>query len=625
VVIKCDISAKGVKEARLKIAVLIKQVPVVSVMKFNNDSRRVEREGAPVEINPYDVIALSLAANLRQSFGFSFDVYTMGPPQANTALIQALAMGAENAIHLNDPHFAGSDTLATSRALSEALLSSDYDLILCGLNSVDAETGQVGPETAAMMGIPHITSVRSLQIDDKTIRAEQITDYGYDIVQCDMPVLITVTEGVADEQYPSRSARNEASEKPIKVVTASDLHSDVSKFGVSGSPTWVNDVYPVELNRDKYVIESQSPRIMVDRLIGYLNDRRLSTEGQLGSIGDGLNRGEHRDRGEVGSIVVVAEIVNETIKPVTFELLGRATELADELGTNVEVLAIGKGIDKFISHLGAFGADVVIVSDNTALEYFHVSLYADVLRKVIISRSPFAVLLGATSMGRDLASYVSALLELGLTGDCIGLNIDPLGRLEQLKPAFGGNIVAPILSKTKPNMATVRPGTFKPCKPDFGIHPKVEYFAYDSLLSSPIEVVRRIMDVSPEFSNLESSSIVVGVGKGIGGTDQLGIIREFSSSIGAAIGATRDVTEEGWLPRQCQIGLSGRSISPNLYYAVGIRGAFNHTVGIINAGTVVAINNDPRAPIFNSADIGIVGDFRDILPLLTEALDLKCS
>ena len=271
--------------------------------------------------------------------------------------------------------------------------------------------------------------------------------------------------------------------------------------------------------------------------------------------------------------------------------------------------------------LTAFGADVVWMAQNERLADYEVSQYTAILADAIREHRPYAVLLGSTVIGRELAARLAGRLLLGLTGDCIGLEVDDEGRLVQLKPAFGGNIVAPILSNTKPYMATVRPGLLTPVAPDDSIEAVVRRLSLDGLGEARAEIVERVVNESAEGAELDSADTIVGVGKGIGGPENLPMIRELADALGAPLGATRDVTELGWLPRQYQIGLSGKSVSPNLYFAVALSGVFNHTVGIGKAGTVVAINSSARAPIFQSADFGIVGDYAEVVPELVRALE----
>lgn len=611
----------------MKIAVCIKQVPVVSMLKFDNETRRVVREGVPSEVNPFDVLAMSLAANLKRECGAEVVAYTMGPPQARDALVQCLAMGADSAVHLSDRAFAGSDTLATARALSMALAGQGYDLIICGRNSVDAETGQVGPEIAELLDLPQVSAVRRLELDlaanggNGALTAERLTDEGYDVVRCDLPALITVTEDVAPEVYPNRAARQAAQDKPIATLTAADLSADASVFGLDGSPTYVSEIYSVKPQRDRIIARDKPAREAVAELMAYLQARGVFDGAKPdGGASPALQRGGRRKRGDMGAIWVVAETLGGELRPATLELLGRAYELADALHTCVEAVLIGDDVAHHAATLAAYGADGAHLAQHKRLARYETALYTETVAGAIRAHAPYAVLLPSTLNGRDLAARLAARLSLGLTGDCIGLEADADGRLVQLKPAFGGDIVAPILSRTRPYMATVRPGMLTPVAPDYGVSAPVTPIPTDALGDARVRILRSVVDESAAGAELDSADTIVGVGKGIGGPDNLPLVRELADALGAPLGATRDVTELGWLPRQYQIGLSGKSVAPNLYVAVALRGVFNHTVGIQKAGTIVAVNNSARSPIFQAADFGILGDYAEVLPELISAL-----
>lgn len=614
----------------MKIAVCIKQVPVVSMLKFDNETRRVAREGVPSEVNPFDVLAMSLAANLKREHAAEVVAYTMGPPQARDALVQCLAMGADGAVHLSDRAFAGSDTLATARALSMALAGQGYDLIICGRNSVDAETGQVGPEIAELLDLPQVSAVRRLELDlaanngNGALTAERLTDEGYDVVRCDLPALITVTEDVAPEVYPNRAARQAAQDKPIATLTAADLSDDASVFGLDGSPTFVSEIYSVKPQRARIIARDKPVSEAVAELMAYLQARGVFDGGVKGAKPDGASparqRGGRRARGDMGAIWVVAETLGGELRPATLELLGRACELADALHTCVEAVLIGDDVAHHAAALAAYGADGVHLAQHKRLARYETALYTNALAGAVRAHAPYAVLMPSTLNGRDLAARLAARLSLGLTGDCIGLEVDADGRLVQLKPAFGGDIVAPILSRTRPYMATVRPGMLTPAAPDYGVTAPVLPIPTDALGDARAQILRSVSDESAAGAELDSADTIVGVGKGIGGPDNLPLVRELADALGAPLGATRDVTELGWLPRQYQIGLSGKSVAPNLYVAVALRGVFNHTVGIQKAGTIVAVNNSARSPIFQAADFGILGDYAEVLPELISAL-----
>ena len=605
----------------MKIAVCIKQVPVVSMLQFDNETGRVIREGVPSEVNPFDVLAVCAALEVKETIPVEIVAFTMGPPQARDALTQCLAIGIDRAVHLVDNAFAGSDTLATARALSIALRREEFDLIICGRNSVDAETGQVGPEIAEFLDLPQITAVRSLQMSESgdSIIAERLTDEGHDVVSCPLPALISVTEEVAEEIYPRKEAIEAARCVPITELSAAGLSEDVSQFGAEGSPTWVSGIYSIEPDRDRIVVRDKPVEESVNLLLDYL-DKRKVFKADKSSAAPEKRRGPKSRMGDAGAFWVVAETMGGEIRPVTLELLGRAVELAHQKNTNVEAVLIGGNVERHVPVLTAHGADCVYLAEDPRLAYYDTELYTSVLEEAIGKHKPFAVLMPSTTNGRDLAARLAARLNLGLTGDCIGLEIDEEGRLVQLKPAFGGNIVAPILSRTIPQMATIRPGILTAVTPDWSVEPELQEISVSEAGKSKVRVIQHVVDHSVEGAELDHARIIVTVGKGVGSAENIGIVSALADALEAPLGATRDVTEAGWLPRQCQIGLSGKSVSPEIYLAVAVRGPFNHTVGIQKAATVIAINNSARAPIFKAADFGIVGDYAEVVPALTKAI-----
>ncbi len=601
--------------------VCIKQVPVVSAMTFDLETKTLKREGVPLEVSSFDIRALLKAVELRDRHGGEVTVLTMGPPQAKKALEHCLALGADRAIHLVDGAFRGSDTLATARALSLAIRRLPYDLVLCGRNSTDAETGQVGPEVAELLDIPQITGVRRIEIEPaaRALRAERETDAGTETVEASLPALLTATEDLVPERFPTRSDREQAKGKPIEEMTARALTDDLSLFGFDGSPTWVTGIESVETTRAQRMIQKDSLRGAVDLLVRELVDRGLF--GRWGDEPSGEEDDVNLPRGRAGKTVwVVGEILRDEVRTVTLELLGKAVELAAKVEGEVTALLIGRDLGRYAPTLAAYGADTVYLADDPALGLYTTDAHAAILTRVIRELQPTFLLLPSTATGRDLAPRVAARLGLGLTGDCIDLDVDGEGRLVQMKPAFGGNIVAPILSKTAPAMATVRPGILKARRPDGSRRARMERIATDGLGAARTRVLADHPEPAVQAARLETSEVVVGVGMGIGGPENLPVIEALADVLDAPIATTRDVNDAGWLPRQHQVGLTGRAIAPQLYFAIGVRGASEHVVGIRKAGIVVAINTDPKARIFQAADYGVLGDFREVVPLLTEAL-----
>ena len=600
----------------MKIAVCIKQVPTVSKIEFDYQSKTIIREGVPLEMNVFDLIALGRAVELKEELGAEVTVVTMGPPQAKDALAHALAVGADHAVLITDRLMAGSDTLATSRTLSLFLKDKGYDLILCGRNSTDAETGQVGPEVAELLDIPHISRARKLDYRPHTdsIVVERVTDDGYEVIECSLPALVTASEGLSEERWPRRQAIAEARERPMEEVAAVHLSSETSKFGADGSPTSVADIRLLEPQRLARVIEEPDPREAAKQVAEGIKNRPTATSAPS-------KRRWSRYPGEKEKALwVVAEKVGMEFRWATMENLGKARELAEELKSEVVAVLMEEASQQDVENLASYGADSILALEGS--DYLHPisPLVAEALADAVKERNPYAVLVPSTANGRDLASRVAARLSLGLTGDCIDLELDDEGRLVQLKPALGGNVVAPILSKTRPYMATIRPGLLSPIEPQPGSSATVEHFSLASTKEDPIKVLETHREEDARGAQLERASVVLAVGKGIGGPEHLPTIYKLAERLGATVAATRNVTDAGWLPKQLQVGLTGRAIAPELYIAVGVRGAFNHMVGIQKAGTIVAINSNPRHPIFQGADFGIVGDWQTYLPPLVDAL-----
>ncbi len=607
----------------MRIAVCVKWVPAVARIRFDPETRRIVREGVPHELNSFDALAVQWAVELKRSHDVEVTAYTMGPPQASQGLALCLAKGADRVFHLVDQAFAGSDTLATARALSLALKHETYDLVLFGAHSHDAETGQVGPEVAEPLGLPQVTAARRLDIssDGALATVERQLDDGTEVVECPLPCVIAVAEGVASDAFPGREALMAAMEREIPQLTASDLSSDPTLFGEEGSPTWVAEVRSTEPTRDQWVLEEMTPQEAAAQIVAYLGERgMLAPEArrlrQTRSVTPAAVR-----PAEGPGVWVVAEHGRKGVTSATRELLGAAHAVAEAVHGHVAaVLLGGPNIGSYAEELGHHGADVVYTAADAMLATYTTEPYASTLSAAIRRHQPYAVLLPSTVNGRDLAARVAARLQLGLTGDCVGLEVDDQGRLVQLKPAFGDNVIAPILSKTTPSMATVRPGFLAQPQPNPARRVQAIPLPVDIPEGPAVRVLESTPEESVDVADLDNAWCLVAVGKGVGGPEHIPALDPLVQALDAQIVCTRDVVEAGWLPKQRQVGLTGRSLRPALYIGVGVRGDFNHVVGIQRAGTVVAINNNRRSPIFRHADIGVVADWQDVVPALVDEL-----
>jgi electron transfer flavoprotein alpha subunit/NAD-dependent dihydropyrimidine dehydrogenase PreA subunit len=310
------------------------------------------------------------------------------------------------------------------------------------------------------------------------------------------------------------------------------------------------------------------------------------------------------------------------MKGVALELVTKGRELADKLGENLVAVLIGHEIESHAGTLIHHGADKVLVVDEKVFEHYTTDAYTIALNTLIAPRKPAVVLYGATSNGRDLAPRVAARLAIGLTADCTGLDIDDKRQLVQTRPAFGGNIMAEILSPyTRPQMATVRPNVFKPGEPDTSRKGEIEKI---EMTISPVQIRTRVMETVNEIVegmlSVEEADTIVSSGRGIKDPSNLALSKQLADLLGAAVGGSRPIVDMGWLPPSQQVGQSGRTVCPALYIALGISGAIQHLAGCSSADTIVAINKDPDAPIFEIADFGIVGDLFAVVPEIIEEI-----
>ena len=336
---------------------------------------------------------------------------------------------------------------------------------------------------------------------------------------------------------------------------------------------------------------------------------------------------------EYKGVYVFAQQVDNELSGIAFELLGKAKELAADLGTDVTAVLIGSGVKGLTDQLAEYGADKVIVVDDPELKDYRTEPYAHALSSVINEYKPEIMLVGATAIGRDLGPRVSARVATGLTADCTVLEIgdfpiNPVPNQEQkhnqllmTRPAFGGNTIATIACPdNRPQMATVRPGVMQKIEPVAGAKAEViEYnpgFTPDNKYVEILEIVKEVSDVV----DIMDAKILVSGGRGVGSKENFKILQDMADAIGGTVSCSRAVVDSGWMPKEMQVGQTGKTVRPNVYFAIGISGAIQHTAGMEESDIIVAINKDDTAPIFDVADYGIVGDLNKIVPKLTEAL-----
>lgn len=332
-------------------------------------------------------------------------------------------------------------------------------------------------------------------------------------------------------------------------------------------------------------------------------------------------------------VYIYAQQVDNEISPIAFELLGKAKDLAADLGEKVGAVLIGYNVKDLADQLAQYGADRVIVVDDKELEVYRTEPYTHALASVINEFKPEIMLVGATAIGRELGPRVSARVGTGLTADCTSLNIGdfPLNALpgkeqkhNQLlmtRPAFGGNTIATIACPdNRPQMATVRPGVMQKIDPIEGAKAEVvEFnpgFVPDKNYTKILEIVKDVSNVV----DIQDAKILVSGGRGVGSPENFKIIEELAGAVGGTVSCSRAVVDAGWKPKDLQVGQTGKTVRPDVYFAIGISGAIQHAAGMEESELIIAINKDEEAPIFDIADIGIVGDLNKIVPMLTEEI-----
>lgn len=340
---------------------------------------------------------------------------------------------------------------------------------------------------------------------------------------------------------------------------------------------------------------------------------------------------------EYKGVFIFAQQVDNEISSIALELLGKAKNLAEDLDEKkVTAVLLGSGVKGLVDELAQYGADRVIVVDDPALKDYRTEPYTHALASVIDEFKPEILLVGATAIGRDLGPRVSSRVHTGLTADCTSLEIgdfpiNPVPNQEQkhkqllmTRPAFGGNTIATIACPDfRPQMATVRPGVMQKIAPIAGAKAEViDYnpgFTPNDRYVKIEEVVKAVSDVV----DIQKAKILVSGGRGVGSAENFKILEDLAEVLGGEVSCSRAVVDNGWKPKDLQVGQTGKTVRPKIYFAIGISGAIQHVAGMEESDLIIAINKDESAPIFDVADIGIVGDLNKIVPKLTE--DIKAE
>ena len=321
-------------------------------------------------------------------------------------------------------------------------------------------------------------------------------------------------------------------------------------------------------------------------------------------------------------VFVFAEQVDSHITPVSFELIGKARELAEKLNSQVVALLLGFKVGTLAKDLISHGAQGVVLADDVELEQYRTEPYTQVISQIIEQYQPEIVLFGATSIGRDLAPRVAGRIYTGLTADCTALEIEPeTNRFLMTRPAFGGNLLATIVCpEHRPAMASVRPGVMIKRTPDETATAEVVKFTGTITQNKMFTTIQEVLKKGTSKHDIQDARIIVAGGRGMRSREGFALLQDLADSLGGEVGSSRAAVDAGLQDKSKQVGQTGKTVRPLLYIACGISGAIQHLAGMEESDFIIAINNDPTAPIFNVADVGIVGDALKIVPKLTEAI-----
>ncbi|MEA2027244.1 MAG: FAD-binding protein [Chloroflexota bacterium] len=626
--------------------VLVKQVPDVSNIPeeaWDREKGTLRRAMLDSVTNPLDLHALTFAEELTRDDPDARVVFlTMGPPGAREMLVDCLSRVPGEAILLSDKHFAGADTGATAYSLACAIRRIEREVfdgqrdyaIVSGMQSVDGDTAQVPPQIAEELGIHQIAYAQGLQTEPYLAIRRIAAEGTEDVRPLHWPVLITLT-AATEPLYRSFGAAREARMADIREWDAASVDADPARIGLKGSWTQVYRLFSPSEDRQKECEFVDDPAELVEKIMARYRAAGAPEAGSATQEGYDL---EGREPSYHGEFWVYAETEGDSVRSVSLELLGKVRQLADELGEQVGAVLVTDTAGDRAEQLIAAGADNVYVLQHPLLERSCLCMQKEVLAKLVLEHKPQAMLFGASPLGRELAPRVAYACRCGLTADCTRLEIgdyakgelELVGILKQTRPALGGNVMATIMTKdSQTQMATVRPGVFKVPKPDHQRSGEIVYPGVE-LEESHIGLEATPVESFASKVSIRDAEVIVAGGHGFRSrADFDKYLQPLAEGLGQLLGAdtkvaaSRMAVEDGCTTHDYQVGQTGQTVQPRLYVAIGISGAIQHITGMQSSEVIVAVNKDPRAKIFNYADLGVIGDIETVIPEFTRALEVQ--
>ena len=583
----------------------MKHVPDASDIRFDPITLNLIREGVPSIVNPCCLNAVEEAIRIKEEFGGTVTAVSMGPLQSQEGLREALAMGADNAAMVSDRDMAGADTFATSytlwRTIETVRKRSPFDLILTGRVAIDGETGQVPPGLAVRFNIPiisNVTEIVRLDSGSKTIVAKHRFDDGIETVKANLPAVLTITEEANKPRKFTIDGMLKAKKAKIEVWDKNTIGAEPNMIGLKGSPTIVKKVFPPPGRKQGEVFDgTQDPqsaaRWLIHKLVSagaFTTTTAKADEKQ--SDTESFPHPSEQKSARFGEVWVWIEHLHGKPAHVSWELLGEGKRLAKIYGTKLAAVVIGNNVAHLTKEAFAQGAEKVYIVEDARLEDYRTQPYAVALARAVRAHRPEALLLGGTIRGRDLAGSAATLIGTGLIADCTALDVDiETGTFMGTRPDYGGNLMSTIICpKHRPTMASVRSRVMKRLPPDTARDGEI--VQVDAELTGR-DFNTEVLDFVPIEKvgvRLEDSQVIVSGGRGLGSAKNFSLIEELAHELHAKVGASRAAVRAGWIGSEHQVGQTGTTVRPRIYVAVGISGAIQHIVGIMNVDYIAAIN-----------------------------------
>ncbi len=600
----------------INIVVAVKQVPDADDLRIDPVTNNLVREGVPAIINPPDLHAIEEALRLKEKYGGTVSIVSMGPPKGDLTLRDAVAMGADNIYLITDAAMVGSDTWATSYTVSQGVHKiGNPDIILFGRRALDGETQQVGPQTAMWLGIPEIAytdKILDINMETKVAKLQRTTEFDTETLEVKMPFVATITENSNTPREATLEGMIKSMTYQVTRLSKTDIDADPKKIGLAASPTKVIRVRPPPKMRNPEIIKNEDLNKTVEFLVSKIKE---SLKG-MKTMENAYEKPEPVTKVD-DSIWVYIDHFNGELNKTSLEILGAARRVADLMDTKLGAVIIGDKDEQLIDTSFKYGADEVYYCEAENAKKYDNDIYTAGLEMMINKYKPNSLFFPGTSNSRELASTTAIKVNTGLIADCIIFDVDEKGQLQATRPDFGGKETSTIICpNNKPIMVTTRAGVFS-ALPERDFKGKI--------IKEKLQKVDSRFKIT-DYKNIEKTNVlaaaqvVVGAGRGLVNKDNLKLVEDLADKIGGIVGVSKPLADANWYPHDRQVGQTGTTIRPNLYIALGISGAIQHLVGIQGSKRIIAINSDPEAQIFENCDYGVIGDVFQIVPELIKKI-----